>query len=75
MICLRGKETDFIVNYPDNIAEDMIKMTGFRDIVIHEYQEMDMNILRAIAENEYKSLIEFCRELGVNLVISNGKRS
>ena len=46
----------------------MIKMTGFRDIVIHEYQEMDMNILRAIAGKTYKSLIEFCRKPGVNLV-------
>ena len=53
-----------------DITKAMIKMTGFRNIVIHEYQEIDMNILREIAENEYKSLIEFCRELGVNLVIS-----
>ena len=53
-----------------DITKAMINMTGFRNIVIHEYQEIDMNILRAIAENEYKSLIEFCRELGVNLVIS-----
>jgi len=53
-----------------DITKAMIKMTGFRNIVIHENQEIDMNILREIAENEYKSLIEFCRELGVNLVIS-----
>lgn len=53
-----------------DITKAMINMTGFRNIVIHEYQEIDMNILRAIAENEYKSIIEFCRELGVNLVIS-----
>lgn len=53
----------------DNIAKDMIKMTGFRNIVIHEYQEMDMNVLRAIVKKEYKSLMEFCREIGVNLII------
>ncbi len=54
----------------NDITKAMINMTGIRNIIIHEYQEMDMNILRAIAEKEYKSLIEFCRELGVNLVIS-----
>jgi len=53
----------------EDISKKMINMTGFRNIVIHEYQEIDMNILRAIAEDEHKSLIEFCRELGVDIVI------
>ena len=53
----------------DDISKAMINMTGFRNAAIHEYQEMDMDILRAIAEKEYKSLIEYCREVGVNLVI------
>ena len=53
----------------DDISKAMISMTGFRNAAIHEYQEMDMGILRAIAEKEYKSLIEYCREVGVKLVI------
>lgn len=53
----------------DDISKAMISMTGFRNTAIHEYQEMDMDILRAIAEKEYKSLIKYCREVGVNLVI------
>ena len=53
----------------NNIAKAMIKMTGFRNIVIHEYQEMDMEILKSIAVKEYQTLIAFCRELGVNLII------
>lgn len=45
----------------------MIAMTGFRNVAIHEYQELEIDILRAIAEKEYKTLISFCREAGVNL--------
>ena len=54
----------------DDISKAMISMTGFGNAAIHEYQEMDMDILRAIAEKEYKSLIEYCREVGVNLVVT-----
>ena len=39
------------------------------NIVIHEYQEMDMEILRSIAVKEYKTLIVFCRELGVDIIV------
>lgn len=49
-------------------AKAMIGMTGFRNVAIHEYQKLDHAILRAIAENEYQSIIEYCSELG--LVIS-----
>ncbi|MCK5196700.1 MAG: DUF86 domain-containing protein [Spirochaetales bacterium] len=53
----------------NDIAKAMINMTGFRNVVIHEYQEMDIDILRSIADKEYKYLIEFCRELGANIVV------
>ncbi|HQM44953.1 MAG TPA: DUF86 domain-containing protein, partial [Smithellaceae bacterium] len=33
----------------------MIAMTGFRNVAIHEYQELEIDILRAIAEKEYKT--------------------
>ena len=50
-------------------ARSMIGMTGFRNVAIHEYQDLDMNIVRSIVENQYKSLIEFCRELGVRIIV------
>lgn len=53
----------------EKTAKDLIGMTGFRNIAIHEYQAMDMDILRAIAEKEYKSLINFCSEVGVKIII------
>jgi len=53
----------------EKIARSMVSMTGFRNVVIYEYQEMDIDILRSIADKEYKSLIQFCRELGTNIVV------
>ncbi len=50
-------------------AENMVTMTGFRNIAIYEYQSMDMDILRAVAEKEYKSIIDFCREAGGKIVL------
>jgi len=49
--------------------KDMIAMTGFRNIAIHEYQSMDMSVLRNIAESRWKSLIEYCRALGMNIQV------
>ena len=53
----------------DTAAKAMIKMTGFRNVVIHEYQELEMEVLRAIAEREYKSLMNFCGEVGIKIVV------
>jgi uncharacterized protein YutE (UPF0331/DUF86 family) len=46
---------------------NMTAMTGFRNIAIHEYQQMDMSILRAIAETRWQSLVEYCKALGLNV--------
>ena len=35
----------------------MIGMTGFRNVAIHEYQDLDLKIVRAIVEDKYKELI------------------
>jgi len=51
----------------EETARAMIAMTGFRNVAIHGYQELEIAILRAIAEKEYKSLISFCREAGVEI--------
>ena len=45
-------------------------MTGFRNVVIHEYQKLEIEILREIALSEYKSLIDFCKEVGVRIIVA-----
>lgn len=52
-----------------SIMKDMIGMTGFRNIAIHEYQELEMEILKSIATTNYKSLIVFCKELGLKIEV------
>ena len=49
------------------LLKDMIAMTGFRNIAIHEYQQMDMSILRHIAETRWQSLVAYCKALGVKI--------
>ena len=45
----------------------MMAMTGFRNIAIHAYQEMNMAILRKIATVDWQSLVVFARECGLSL--------
>jgi uncharacterized protein YutE (UPF0331/DUF86 family) len=45
----------------------MIAMTGFRNIAVHEYQQMDMSVLRNIAETRWRSLVAYCQVLGVRI--------
>lgn len=51
----------------EKTMKSMIGMTGFRNIAIHEYQELDMEILKIIITREYKSLITLCKEIGINI--------
>jgi uncharacterized protein YutE (UPF0331/DUF86 family) len=48
-------------------TRNMIAMTGFRNIAVHEYQAMDMAILRAIATERWRSLVIYCGELGLKI--------
>ncbi len=49
------------------LLRDMIAMTGFRNIAIHEYQQMDMSVLRHIGETRWQSLVTYCQALGVRI--------
>jgi len=40
-------------------AEKMIKMVGFRNISIHEYQKVDINILKAILKDHLGDFEDF----------------
>ncbi|AEJ20414.1 type VII toxin-antitoxin system HepT family RNase toxin [Gracilinema caldarium] len=46
-------------------AKAMVAMVGFRNVAIHEYQQMDMAVLRSIAEEGWKSLVHYVAELGM----------
>ncbi len=45
------------------MAKNMRGMLGFRNIAVHEYQDLDLDIIQAIIENHLQDLIEFAREM------------
>ena len=47
----------------------MIAMTGFRKVAVHEYQALDLGVLRAIMEGRWTSLIDFCAALGLRVEV------
>jgi uncharacterized protein YutE (UPF0331/DUF86 family) len=49
------------------LLRDMTAMTGFRNIAIHEYQQMDLSVLRHIAETRWQSLVAYCKALGMKI--------
>ena len=49
------------------IVKEMMAMTGFRNVAVHEYRELDLGVLRAIAENRWQSLVRLCRQLGMTI--------
>jgi uncharacterized protein YutE (UPF0331/DUF86 family) len=48
-------------------AKSMIAMVGFRNVAIHEYQILDMEVLRSIATNGWRSLVRYLEELGLRI--------
>ena len=44
-------------------------MTGFRNVVIHEYQEMDLEVLRWIVRDGWRDWVRFCEALGLRVVV------
>lgn len=51
----------------EKTARSMVSMTGFRNVAVHEYQAMDMSILRAVAETHWETFVLFCEELGLRI--------
>jgi uncharacterized protein YutE (UPF0331/DUF86 family) len=51
----------------EDIRKNMAAMTGFRNIAIHEYQQMDTSILRHIADSRWQSLVYYSKALGVKI--------
>ncbi len=53
---------------PPALAERLRAMTGFRNIAVHQYQKLDLAILRRIAESSAPDLATFCHHLGLKIV-------
>lgn len=51
---------------PD-LCKSLRAMTGFRNIAIHEYQELDTDILHYIAQKGFMDFVLLCAALGLKI--------
>ncbi len=49
------------------VARPLRGMTGFRNVAIHEYQEMDGSVLHWIAREGWRDWVRLARALGVHI--------
>ena len=49
------------------LCKVMRGMTGFRNVAIHEYEELNLDILKYIAETGYRDFLTFCQALGLKI--------
>lgn len=52
------------------LSERMIGMCGFRNILIHQYQELELELLHKVASEHWKDLEALCLALGLKIVIA-----
>lgn len=45
------------------MSKNMQNMIGFRNIAVHDYKEIDEEILKEVIENRLEDLIEFARQM------------
>jgi len=43
------------------LSEDLQKMVGFRNIAVHEYQELNMNIIKSIVDTKLNNFSDFVK--------------
>ncbi len=48
-----------------NTALALSGVVGFRNIAVHEYQKMELAVLKHIGDSGWNDLVEYCRELGI----------
>lgn len=44
---------------PKSLAADLIKMIGFRNVLVHEYQQLDLDLMVDVIENHLDDLLLF----------------
>jgi len=52
-----------------NLAQRMTKMAGFRNIVVHQYQDLDTDVIHHIMQKGWEDFIAFCQALGLKIKV------
>lgn len=50
-----------------DLSTRLIGMVGFRNVAIHEYQGLDLEIVRYVLDKGIHDFVEFCRQLGIQI--------
>ena len=53
----------------DGLSQKLIKMTGFRNVMIHEYQKINLEIVVSVINKNLNDLLEF-----TNLILKNNSQ-
>ena len=51
------------------LSERMIGMCGFRNVLVHQYQELEIEILHQVARAGWQDLVSLCQALGLRIVV------
>jgi uncharacterized protein YutE (UPF0331/DUF86 family) len=52
-------------------AKSLMAMVGFRNIAIHEYQKLNLNIIHQIMRKDYRVFVEYCNALGFEIKLNH----
>lgn len=50
-----------------SLSKSLRSMVGFRNIAVHQYKELDLDILRWVVESGHRDLIRLAQTLGVSI--------
>ena len=51
------------------LSERMIGMCGFRNVLIHQYQELEVDLLHKVASEHWQDLVALCQTFGLKIVV------
>ena len=51
------------------LSERMIGMCGFRNILIHQYQDLEVDLLHKVASEHWQDLAALCQTFGLEIVV------
>jgi uncharacterized protein YutE (UPF0331/DUF86 family) len=51
----------------EKLMRSMKAIAGFRNVAVHEYQELNLDILKFVAEQGFNDFIVYCKQLGITI--------
>lgn len=53
-----------------SLSERMIGMCGFRNILVHQYQDLELDLLHKVASEHWQDLDALCQAFGLKIVVA-----